>query len=104
MKHTLSIYSVGTFLLGAAITGCASYNACPGSTCTSDVKTTEAVDAAIIADTDLGPPNQIEVSTYNHVVYLTGIVDSEYQREVAEAIAAQRGGGAKVVNSIGLSN
>jgi osmotically-inducible protein OsmY len=95
---------VGTFILAAAIAGCASYNTCPGAGCTSDANTTEAVDAAIVAETDLGPPNQVEVSTYNHVVYLTGIVDSEYQREIAETIAAQRGGGAKVVNTIGLSN
>jgi osmotically-inducible protein OsmY len=103
MKHIRSIYSVGTVLLLAALSGCASQKACSGTGCTPDEKTTAAVTAAISAHPDLGPPSQIEVSTINHVVYLTGIVDTGYQRSTAERLAARTDGVAKVVDTIGLA-
>jgi osmotically-inducible protein OsmY len=108
MKHSLPISSVAASILFAAISGCAGQRACSGAGCTSDDNTTAAVDAAIVTNTDLGPPGGIEVSTYDHVVYLTGVVDSEYQKEVAESVAesvaAESDGGSKVVSSISLSN
>ena len=104
MKRIQSIYSVGTFMLVAAISGCASYSACSGSGCTSDVDTTAAVDAAIALHPDLGAPSRIQVSTFNHVVYLTGSVDTAYQREIAQRLAVKNDGGAQVVNTIEVSN
>jgi osmotically-inducible protein OsmY len=101
MKRTRSIYSVGAFILVAAMTGCATHKACPGSGCTADDETTAAVSAAISAHADLGP--QIQVSTIHHVVYLTGIVHTGYERSIAGTIAANTDGVTKVVNSIGLS-
>jgi hypothetical protein len=56
-----SIYSVGTFILVAAMSGCATHKACPGSGCTVDDETSAAVNAAISAHADLGA--QIQVST-----------------------------------------
>lgn len=103
MKRTRSIVSVGTLILAAALSGCATNKVCPGSTCTSDEDTTAAVNTAISVHADLGPPNQVEVSTIHHVVYLTGIVDTGYQRSVAGSIAAGTDGVTKVVNSISLS-
>jgi osmotically-inducible protein OsmY len=103
MKRTRSIYLVGAFILVAAMGGCASYQSCPKSGCRSDEDTTAAVSAAISARPDLGPPSQIQVSTINHVVYLTGIVDTGYQRSVAETLAGKTVGVTKVVDSIGLS-
>lgn len=104
MKHTLSIYWVGTLTLAVAMAGCASYRPCPGSTCTADNDTTAAVNAALVSDTDLGAPSQIDVSTSDHVVYLRGLVDSEYQKQVAGSVAAQSDGGEQVVNEIAPSN
>ena len=104
MKYTLSIYSVGALILAGAIGGCAGNRACPGSGCTADDDTTAAVDAALVSNADLGPPNQIQVVTYHHVVYLSGVVESEYQKEVAESVAVQTGGDAEVVSSIAPSN
>jgi len=49
----------------------------------------------------LGP--QIQVATIHHVVYLTGIVDTGYERSIAGTLAANTGGVTKVVNSISLS-
>jgi len=101
MQRTRSIYSVGTFILAAAMSGCAAQKACPGSGCTADDTTTAAVSAAISAHPDLGP--QIQVATIHHVVYLTGIVDTGYERSIAGTLAANTGGDTKVVNSISLS-
>jgi osmotically-inducible protein OsmY len=103
MKRIRSIFCVGTLILVAAMAGCADQNACPGSGCTTDEQTTAAVSATISAHPDLGAPSQIQVSTINHVVYLTGIVDTGYQRSIAENLAAKTQGVTKVVNSISLS-
>jgi osmotically-inducible protein OsmY len=70
MKYTRSIV--------AAINGCATQQACPASGCKSDDATMVAVDTAISAHPDFGPPGQVRVETVNHVVYLTGLVDSGY--------------------------
>jgi osmotically-inducible protein OsmY len=43
------------------------------------------------------------VQTLNHVVYLTGLVDTDLERQMAESVALEAKGVAKVVNSIGLS-
>jgi osmotically-inducible protein OsmY len=103
MNYTRSIGAAGIFILLAAINGCATQPACPASGCRSDDTTTAAVDAAITAYPDLGPPGQVRVATVNHVVSLTALVDSGYQRSVAESVAAQTDGVTKVVNSIGVS-
>ena len=101
MKRTRSIYPVGTFILVAAMAGCATQKPCPGTGCTADDQTTAAVSAAISAHADLGP--EIQVSTIHHVVYLTGIVDTGYERSTAGTLAANTVGVKKVVNSISLS-
>jgi osmotically-inducible protein OsmY len=101
MKFTRSLFA--TITLVAAMTGCATYKTCPGSRCTSDEDTTAAVNSALSAHADLGPPNQIQVSTIDHVVYLTGIVDTGYQRSSAGTLAAKTDGVTRVVNSISLS-
>jgi len=103
MKHTRSIVAAAIFILVAATNGCATQQACPASGCRSDDATTAAVDAAISAHPDLGAPGQVRVATVSHVVYLTGLVDSGYQRSVAESVAAHTDGVTKVVNSIGVS-
>jgi osmotically-inducible protein OsmY len=64
----------------------------PGIGCTSDEVTTAAVSTAISKHAELGAPNQIQVSSNNHVVYLTGIVDTGYQRSVAGTVAARTDG------------
>ena len=104
MKGTRSIYTVGMFILVAAMTGCATQKACSGSGCSSDDETTAAINSAIARHADLGPPSQIQVSTIDHVVYLSGSVDSRYQRSVAGSLAARTAGVSKVVNTIDTSN
>jgi osmotically-inducible protein OsmY len=50
----------------------------------------------------LSPPEEIEVQTRNHVVYLSGIVDSGVEVENAESVARQTEGVSDVVNSIAV--
>ena len=104
MKSTRSIYSVVTFIVVAAITGCVSHGACPDSECTADKVTNAAVNASLAAHAELGAPGQIYASANNHVVYLYGILDTELQRSDAESVAADTDGVAKVVNSIAVMN
>lgn len=104
MKPLQSIYSIGTFVLFAAMSGCTSQNACSGSGCASDEKTAEAVDAALSAHPDLGPPGQIRVSSEDHVVYLTGTEDTPLQVSTAEGIAAKTDGVSEVVDEVSVSN
>lgn len=103
MRSARSIATAGMFIRVGAVSGCATRTASSGSGYGADDKTTAAVDAAISAHSDIGPAGQVRVSTINHVVYLTGMVNSGYQRSVAESLAAQTEGVAQVVNSIGVS-
>src|SRR6202044_1622076 len=104
MKRIRSIFCVGTLILVAAMAGCADQKACPGSGCTTDEQTTAAVSGTISAHPDLGAPSQIQVSTINHVVYLTGIVDTGYQRSIAASLAANTNGVARFFDAISLWN
>jgi len=51
----------------------------------------------------LQPPNLIQVQTLDHVVYLSGLVDTDFQQQMAQSVALQAPGVSRVVNSIGLS-
>jgi osmotically-inducible protein OsmY len=103
MTSTRSITAAGMFMLLGAMAGCATRTASSDSGYKADDQTTAAVDAAISAHPDIGPAGQVRISTINHVVYLTGMVNSGYQRSVAESVAAQTEGVTQVVNSIGVS-
>jgi osmotically-inducible protein OsmY len=51
----------------------------------------------------LEPPNLLTVRTLDHVVYLSGVVDTDFERQMAESVALEAKGVARVVNSIGVS-
>jgi osmotically-inducible protein OsmY len=53
---------------------------------------------------DLEPPNMLTVQTLDRVVFLYGLVDTDFQRQVAGDVASQAVGGTQVVNSIGVIN
>jgi osmotically-inducible protein OsmY len=90
-------------LVSAALGGCATYEKCGFSGCPGDAQITAAVRAAFAEHAELEPPNLLEIQTVDGVVYLYGLVDTDYQRQMAEAVAHQAAGVNKVVNSIGLS-
>jgi osmotically-inducible protein OsmY len=89
--------------VSAALGGCAAYEKCGFSGCPGDSQITAAVQTSFRAHAELEPPNLITVQTIDGVVYLYGLVETDYQRQMAEAIAHQTAGVGKVVNSIGLS-
>jgi osmotically-inducible protein OsmY len=90
-----------------ALTGtlgaCAAYEKCGFHGCPGDAKIAADVSAAFAHHAELQPPNMIDVQTIDGVVYLYGLVDTDYQLQMAEAVAHQVPGVTKVVNSIGLA-
>jgi osmotically-inducible protein OsmY len=90
-------------ILTGAMAGCAAYNKCGFGGCPGDAKITADVQALFDAHPALQPPNLLQVQTVDRVVYLTGLVDTDLERQMAESIALQAAGVARVVNSIGLS-
>jgi osmotically-inducible protein OsmY len=92
--HALVMFlSVG--LIGAGVL--------PGCASLGDAGITSQVHARLDLHPALEPPNLIRVQTLDGVVYLYGLVDTAFERELAEAIARETPGVARVVNSIGIS-
>jgi len=98
-----SIASAITLVLAGALPGCATYEKCGFRGCPGDAEITAEVRALFDQHPALEPPNLLEVQSLDHVVYLNGVVDTDMQRLMAESVAHQAKGVAKVVNSIGLS-
>ncbi len=92
-----------TSVLAGTLAGCAAYEKCGFRGCPGDAEITAEVRALFDQHPALEPPNLLEVQSLDHVVYLNGVVDTDMQRQMAESVAHQAKGVAKVVNSIGLS-
>ncbi len=91
----------------AVLPGCAVYQAyekCGFAGCSDDQRITRDVRALLNRHPALEPPNLIQVRTLDHVVYLNGLVDTDFERQMADSVAAEAQGVVRVVNSIGLSN
>jgi osmotically-inducible protein OsmY len=92
-----------TIILACALPGCAAYRKCGFHGCPGDAEITANVRALFSQHPVLEPPNLLNVQTLDHVVYLYGLVDTDFEREIAESVALQAPGVASVVNSIGIS-
>ena len=93
-------------ILTATLTGCGVYSAyskCGSGGCPGDAKVTAEVRALLNQHPALGPPNQIYVQTLDGVVYLTGQVATDLQRDSAEAVAHEAPGVSRVMNTIALT-
>jgi len=91
----------------ALLPGCGLYDGyekCGFGGCPDDQRITRDVLALLNQHPALEPPNLVQVQTLDHVVYLNGLVDTDLERQMAESLAAEAQGVARVVNSIGLSN
>jgi osmotically-inducible protein OsmY len=88
-----------TVTLGA----CAAYQKCGFGGCPGDAQIAASVSAAFAHHAELQPPNLIDVQAVDGVVYLYGLVDTDYQLQMAEVVAHQVPGVTKVINSIGLA-
>lgn len=90
----------GVFLLGL-LTGC-TLGPC-GAGCADDGRIESEVRAALAREPALGAPNQVDVQTRRRIVYLTGLVDTPFEQQLAESIARSVPGVARVSDAIGLS-
>lgn len=79
------------------------YRKCGLSGCPDDAGITADVRTRLNQYPELEPPNLIYVQTLDHVVYLTGQVDTDTERLLAKSVALEAGGVTRVVNSINLS-
>jgi osmotically-inducible protein OsmY len=77
---------------------------CGFSECSGDAKISSNVRAVFHRHAALEPPNLINVQTFDHVVYLYGLVDTEFERQLAGSVALDTPGVARVVNSISVNN
>jgi|SRR5215469_7388322 len=92
-------------LILAALGGCASMGGkCNDPKCAQDADITARVKSAVFADASLRAPNLVYVQTRNGVVYLTGTVATDLQREQAESYARGVQGVEEVINSISVQN
>jgi len=93
-------------ILTGTVPGCTAYTAyrqCGFGGCPGDAKIAADVRALFAQHPALEPPNLIDVQALDHVVYLYGLVDTDLERQMAESVALEAPGVARVVNSISLS-
>jgi osmotically-inducible protein OsmY len=91
-------------IVAGALTGCATYRKCGFDGCPGDAKITADVRALLDQYPALEGSNTVYVQTLDHAVYLSGLVDTPFQRQFAQSVALQAPGAARVVNMIGVSN
>lgn len=87
------------------LAGCSVYQDlrdCGWHGCPGDPQVTAEVQQLINQHTELLPPNHVYVQTLKRVVYLSGQVSTDMQRQVAQSIAAHAKGVHRVVNNIAL--
>jgi osmotically-inducible protein OsmY len=101
ISHPLVLASI--LLLAMPLGGCVSSSPCVSAECQADAKITAGVKEKLQEHRELGPPNMVYVQTRGGVVYLTGQVTTDLQREAAESVAGQVPGVLNVVNNISLS-
>jgi osmotically-inducible protein OsmY len=92
-------------LLSGVLPGCAVYSAyekCGARGCPQDAQISAAVRALLDQDGALRAPNLIYVQTLDGVVYLSGEVATDLQRETAASAALAVPGVRRVVDTIGL--
>jgi len=88
-----------------SVSGCAYHQArakCGEAGCPQDAQITQDLQSLFRQHTEFGP--QLYVKTLDQVVYLTGQVNTDLQRDSAESLARGVPGVRKVVNNVAVSN
>jgi osmotically-inducible protein OsmY len=88
-------------LIACACSACANLPRCDSLSCREDALITTEV-RSLLSDHPALNANAIGVQTWNHVVYLYGLVDTNVERSSAEAAALGAKGALRVVDSIAL--
>lgn len=89
-------------LLSGLLAGCALQRGLGKIANPDDADITAQVEALLSQHPDLGPPNAIYATTYDHVVYLSGLVATPLQSVSAEALAHEIPDVAAVVSTIAV--
>lgn len=90
--------------LPVPLAGCAYSEArakCGAAGCEGDAQITQQVQALFRQHTEFG--TQLYVKTLDGVVYLTGQVNTDLQRDSAESLARSVAGVQKVINNVAVS-
>ena len=107
MKSATARCMVGVALAAlAGLPGCATYDTyrkCGLHGCAADAPVTAQVRALLAQHPALGPPNRVYVQTLAGVVYLSGQVQTDLQREDVETLAAAAAPGHRIIDSISVS-
>jgi osmotically-inducible protein OsmY len=108
MNRTKRVLALALALpLVSGAPGCAvyhTYEKCGFSGCPGDAAITANVRGLFDRHPALQAPNLLSVQTLDHVVYLSGVVDTDLERQMAESVALEATGVVRVVNSIGVNN
>ena len=84
MRRSQPLYALAlTVILAGALPACAVYRKCGLAGCAGDAKITADVRTLFKQHPVLEPPNLIHVQTLDHIVYLSGQVDTELERSLA---------------------
>jgi len=89
-------------LLGA-LSGCVLPGRCGEQECREEAALRAAVEASYARYPELRPPNELHVQVHGHVVTISGQVNTEYERRLAESVAHETKGVARVINFVGLT-
>jgi len=104
MSRPTRLYALALVVaLAGALPACAVHPTCGSGGCPGDAAITAGVLDLFHRYPALEPPNLIHVETVDHVVYLTGQVDTGVERSLAESVAREVAGVKRIVNSINLS-
>jgi osmotically-inducible protein OsmY len=100
MNKSKTLCAALVMILAAALSGCAGFGRCSPENCATDAKITGDVNDMFSQHTEFGPPGTIRVQTINGVVYLNGLVNSDMERQTAEALVLKMPNVKDVVNSL----
>ena len=88
----------------SAIAGCTLAGRCGYRECPEETAIRVDVEGRFAQYPELRPPNVLYVQVREHLVTLSGEVTTEYERRLAETVAQQASGVARVVNMISIQN
>lgn len=91
-------------LLTVLLSGCAVYQKCGFAGCPGDAEITAAVKAEIDNHPDFGPVGNFTIKTLDGVVYISGKVDTDLQKQAVEDVLATVPNVRRVVNSVNTNN
>jgi osmotically-inducible protein OsmY len=102
-KFTYRYLVAFAIALTGALAGCADFRRCGFDGCSGDAQITAKVEAQLARHSEI-EPNAITVQTFDHKVYLYGLVASSIEIYDAESLASSVPGVSDVVSSVGVSN